>query len=142
MNDENLIPNEHRTPSERRENAKNAGVASGKARRKKSQFKKLVLSALAMRRGKDTGDGQGAVLHTLEEIGAANLAAKFADGDLKAIELVLGIVGEPPSKSVEVTGKGGTPLVPEPRGYNLDVLTTEEREALLRIGTNLINRKE
>ena len=33
--DENLIPNSARTPSERRENATKAGIASGKARRQK-----------------------------------------------------------------------------------------------------------
>lgn len=36
-NPENLIPNENRTPTERRENARKAGIASGEARRKKKQ---------------------------------------------------------------------------------------------------------
>lgn len=39
MNDENLVPNEARTPEERRANAEKAGRASGKARREK---KKLI----------------------------------------------------------------------------------------------------
>ena len=38
-NEQNLIKNSERTPSERRENAKKAGVASGKARRKKANLK-------------------------------------------------------------------------------------------------------
>ena len=39
-NEQNLIKNSERTPSERRESAKKAGVASGKARRKKANLKK------------------------------------------------------------------------------------------------------
>lgn len=42
MNDQNLIPNEMRTPSERRENARKAGIASGKARKEKADLRKLM----------------------------------------------------------------------------------------------------
>lgn len=45
-NEQNLIKNSERTPSERRENAKKAGVASGKARRKKSNLKKAFETIL------------------------------------------------------------------------------------------------
>lgn len=45
-NEQNLIPNEQRTPSERRENAKKAGKASGKARRKKAELKKALNTVL------------------------------------------------------------------------------------------------
>jgi len=41
-----LIKNSERTPSERRENAKKAGVASGKARRKKANLKKAFETIL------------------------------------------------------------------------------------------------
>ena len=41
-NEENLIPNEERTPSERRENARKAGIASGKARRRKRSMKEAA----------------------------------------------------------------------------------------------------
>lgn len=41
-NPENLIPNENRTPSERRENARKAGVASGEARRKRKTYAELI----------------------------------------------------------------------------------------------------
>ena len=41
-NPENLVPNEQRTPSERRENAKKAGIASGAARRKKKTLRELI----------------------------------------------------------------------------------------------------
>ena len=41
MNEKNLIPNEERTPSERRENARKAGIASGQARREKKTIQKI-----------------------------------------------------------------------------------------------------
>ena len=41
-NEQNLIPNENRTPSERRENARKAGVASGVARREKKTLRELA----------------------------------------------------------------------------------------------------
>lgn len=47
-NEENLIPNYKRTPSERRENARKAGIASGKARRKKANIKRTLESLLKM----------------------------------------------------------------------------------------------
>jgi hypothetical protein len=46
VNEQNLIKNSERTPSERRENAKKAGVASGKARRKKANLKKAFETIL------------------------------------------------------------------------------------------------
>lgn len=46
MNEKNLIPNEERTPSERRENARKAGVASGKARREKKTIQKILSELL------------------------------------------------------------------------------------------------
>ena len=45
-NEQNLIKNSERTPSEPRENAKKAGVASGKARRKKANLKKAFETIL------------------------------------------------------------------------------------------------
>lgn len=41
-NEQNLIPNDARTPKQRRENASKAGIASGKARRQKKQMHELV----------------------------------------------------------------------------------------------------
>lgn len=41
-NPENLIPNDERTPSERRENARKAGEASGKARREKKTIQNIL----------------------------------------------------------------------------------------------------
>ena len=46
MNEKNLIPNEERTPSERRENARKAGIASGQARREKKTIQKILADLL------------------------------------------------------------------------------------------------
>ena len=46
MNEKNLIPNEERTPSERRENARKAGIASGKARQEKKTIQKILADLL------------------------------------------------------------------------------------------------
>lgn len=45
-NEKNLIPNEQRTPSERRENAQKAGIASGEARRRKKLLKECMIELL------------------------------------------------------------------------------------------------
>ena len=47
-NEKNLIQNKKRTPSERRENAKKAGQASGKARREKKLLKDCMLDLLKL----------------------------------------------------------------------------------------------
>ena len=46
MNDENLIPNSKRTPSELREITKKGGIASGVSRRKRKAVRQAVLDAL------------------------------------------------------------------------------------------------
>lgn len=43
MNDENLIPNSERTPSELREITRKGGINSGKSRRKKRTMKENLL---------------------------------------------------------------------------------------------------
>lgn len=47
-NPENLIPNENRTPMERRENARKAGIASGEARRAKRDRHKRIQELFAL----------------------------------------------------------------------------------------------
>ena len=47
-NERNLVPNSARTPSERRENASKAGIASGKARRRKKSMKQKMQLLLSL----------------------------------------------------------------------------------------------
>ncbi len=42
MNSRNLIPNSERSPDELREMGRRGGIASGKARRKKAEMRKLA----------------------------------------------------------------------------------------------------
>lgn len=46
MNEQNLIPNSQRSPSEVRENGRKGGIASGKTRRRNADFKKLARAYL------------------------------------------------------------------------------------------------
>lgn len=48
MNNENLIPNPERTPSELKEMARKGGIASGEARREKKKVAELVKTYMAM----------------------------------------------------------------------------------------------
>ena len=63
MNDENLLKKDDLTPSERRENASKAGKASGEARRKRQQLRKVINEIFS---GKYT-DTEG-IQRTAEEI--------------------------------------------------------------------------
>lgn len=99
-NEENLIPNEERTPSERRENARKAGIASGKARRRKRSMKEaadLFLSLpvsdkrkfnKAVRRYVDVEDIDNQMLMIMGLVDAAT------DGDAGAAKVVIDLIGE------------------------------------------------
>ena len=99
-NEENLIPNEERTPSERRENARKAGIASGKARRRKRSMKEaadLFLSLpvsdkrkfnKAVRRYVDVEDIDNQILMIMGLVDAAT------DGDAGAAKVVIDLLGE------------------------------------------------
>ena len=99
-NEENLIPNEERTPSERRENARKGGIASGKARRRKRSMKEaadLFLSLpvsdkrkfnKAVRRYVDVEDIDNQMLMIMGLVDAAT------DGDARAARVVIDLLGE------------------------------------------------
>lgn len=99
-NEENLIPNKERTPSERRENARKAGIASGKARRRKRSMKEaadLFLSLpvsdkrkfnKAVRRYVDVEDIDNQMLMIMGLVDAAT------DGDAGAAKVVIDLIGE------------------------------------------------
>ena len=99
-NEENLIPHEERTPSERRENARKGGIASGKARRRKRSMKEaadLFLSLpvsdkrkfnKAARRYVDVEDIDNQMLMIMGLVDAAT------DGDARAARVVIDMIGE------------------------------------------------
>lgn len=100
MNEKNLIPNAERTPSERRENARKAGVASGASRRRKRSMKEaadlyLSLPVSDKRRWNKIArkyvdaediDNQMAMIIGLTEAATA--------GDARAGKLIADLIGE------------------------------------------------
>ena len=100
-NESNLIPNSKRTPSERRENAKKAGRASGVSRRRRKTFKELLEIALIKHVEVDWTYGEAVVASMLE----AALA-----GDVKAFVAIRDTVGEKPVEKVASEIEGGLRL--------------------------------
>lgn len=97
MNTENLIQNKNLTPSERRKNASKAGKASGVARRRKANLKKmfdtLLTSDVSNKDLKKQLKNMG--LDTTNEV-ALGLAMlnKAIKGDVRAFESITDIVKE------------------------------------------------
>ena len=91
MNESNLIPNSDRTPKERQELARKAGIASGKARRERKTLKEELLLLLSK------GDTQ-------QKISLAILQ-KAMNGDTKAFEVIRDTVGEKPTDKIEQSGE-------------------------------------
>lgn len=87
-NEQNLISNNERTPSERRENARKAGKASGEARRKRKTLREELIALL------ETKQYQ-------EKISLAMLE-KASNGDTKAFEVIRDTIGEKPSDKLEI----------------------------------------
>lgn len=113
MNDENLVRNEDRTPSERRELAAKAGRASGVARRKKRDMKDVLKMLLDGEIQNKKGESK-----TRREVIAISLIDSAIRGNVKATKLVAELAGEVPDRKVEaaiaVSGtkkKGNRPVV-------------------------------
>lgn len=96
-NSENLKPNSERTPSERRANAKKAGIKSGEKRRERKKFKELLEIALLLPDEESGKQNDFAIV--------AAIIKKAANGDTKAFELIRDTVGEKPiDKQLTVEG--------------------------------------
>ena len=91
-NEQNLIPNIERTPSELRKMARNGGLASGEARRKRKTLKEELLLMLS------DGDIQQKISIALinEAINGNN-----AGSVTKAFEVIRDTIGEKPADKVE-----------------------------------------
>ncbi|MBQ1293095.1 MAG: hypothetical protein IIY21_03595 [Clostridiales bacterium] len=111
MSTENLFQYQDRTPSELRENARKAGIKSGEARRQKKTFREIaeILGTITL------FDGDVLELEEIQRIGqmkGANLSVKEVmvwqqiqkaiNGDTKAFEVVMGVLGEQPTDKVEI----------------------------------------
>ena len=89
-NEDNLIHNSKRSPSEVRENGRKGGIASGKARRKKANLKNALNTIL-------TAEATSETAQILEELGFENtnemaimlsLTQQAMKGNVRAIELI------------------------------------------------------
>ena len=123
-NSENLRPNSERTPSERRENAKKAGIKSGEKRRERKKFKELLEIALQLP-NEETGEQNDFAI-------VAALVKKAANGDTKAFELIRDTIGEKPTDKQQLTG-----------GVEIQkiFITEEERKAVEKHINDVINEQ-
>lgn len=95
-NPQNLKPLNQRTKEEQRKIQSMGGKASGEARRERSTVKQILLSYLDESIvNKKTGKK-----HTLKEASVLKLLEQIQNGSLKAIELMLKIIGEYPAEQV------------------------------------------
>lgn len=89
-NSQNLKPNSQRTPSERREIAKKAGIKSGQVRRARKTLKEELLLLLS------DGDIQNKI--------SVALLKKAQKGNIKAFEVIRDTIGEKPTDKTEIMG--------------------------------------
>lgn len=95
--EENLVPNEMRTPEERRENATKAGIASGEARRRKRDIRRALEALLE----KEYRDKAGNTISGAEAI-AIKQMEKALKGDTRAFEVVRDSAGQKPVEKIMV----------------------------------------
>lgn len=97
MNNQNLIPNNERSPTEVRENGQKGGVASGEARRRKRDLRQ----ALEILLEKEYKNGKGETITGTEAI-TAKLFEQAMKGNIKAFETIRSTIGQDPVQKVMV----------------------------------------
>ncbi len=98
MNEQNLIPNNQRSPTEVRENGAKGGKASGEARRAKRDLRKALESLLE----KEFKGKGGETLSGAEAI-ALKQMEKALKGDTRAFEVIRDTAGQKPVDKVVVS---------------------------------------
>lgn len=98
-NEQNLIPNSERSPSEVRENGRKGGIRSGEVRREKADLKRQLLLFLET---EATMDKSGNPL-TGAELMVKVAAREMAKGNPKFWELIRDTAGFKPIDKVQVT---------------------------------------
>ena len=110
-NEQNLIPNSERTPSEVRENARKGGIKSGEARRRKKDMKERLEILLSM----PIKDGKGAKIEkikgfgdlkgqniTVEDAILVAMIQKALKGDVSASNFIRDTSGQKVAEKVEI----------------------------------------
>lgn len=106
-NEQNLVPNSKRTPSERRENARKAGIASGKARREKKTFRELMELYGSM----PDPDCKGYTNDESVVVSQYKLAKSKGPGSTQAAAFIRDTKGEKPHDVIETPNIEIKPLV-------------------------------
>lgn len=113
---ENLVPNEARTPEERRANARKAGQASGKVRKRQKVLRECLQAILHS----PVPDAelqalleQNGVEGSYDNAMSLALIRKALTGDPKAFEVVRDTLGQKPLDRVEHSGKEPMRIVVE-----------------------------
>lgn len=89
-NEQNLIPNSERTPSELREIAQKGGIASGEARRRRKSLKEELEILLS--------DGN------VQQRLVTSLLNRATTGDIRAFEVIRDTIGEKPAEELRLAG--------------------------------------
>ncbi|MBR2385681.1 hypothetical protein IKA92_07430 [bacterium] len=99
-NIDNLVQNQDRTPEQRRESAKKAGLASGNARRERREIQKALQKRLngkyeiGEEDNKQTLGGYDAI--------AEAMIVRAVNGDVKAATFIRDTIGEKPVETVSL----------------------------------------
>ena len=96
-NENNLIPNDQRSPDEVRENARKGGINSGRSRREKRDLRK-ALEILLVR---EYTDKSGNTISVTVAI-TAKLFEQAMKGNIKAFETIRSTIGQDPVQKVMV----------------------------------------
>lgn len=116
-NDENLIPNSKRAPSELREICRKGGIASGKSRKNKKEAKELALMLLSLpvSNKKIKANLDKLQIKDTDQSNRMAVLARFLtdalNGNTKSGELLFKLTGEMVEKQ-EITGNNGERLIP------------------------------
>ena len=81
-NEQNLIPNHERSPSEARENGKNGGIESGKSRRRKKALRLALKGVMDMPLGELAPELRDGIM----------IAAKVTDEELTVADVLIGSI--------------------------------------------------
>ena len=131
--DENLIPNSARTPSERRANATKAGIASGKARRQKKTvaeyLRKWADGEVSSEKNKNALEALGLSEEaTNRTLLVVPLIQKAIKGDTKALQMALELLGEDKKKELEIKKLRREIELLKAETQKLRMMTGEDRE--------------
>ena len=96
-NSENLKSNSERTPKERKELARKAGIKSGEARRAKKTMKQMLDYLL----GKEITNKNGEKATTLEAI-MVQAIKQSLNGNIRALEFIRDTIGQNPRFTTEL----------------------------------------